>query len=403
MKLSQLVRKQYANLNVLVIGNSQARSDILSGGERIFIESARRSIERGFNIHIITCEEGYKLYQKYELNNVRYNILPSSKYNKLGLYLLYIVRVIKGILFVLKIPENIKYHVVYSLSDFWPNSIPAWVLKMRFKKVKWISGFYLFAPNPFNERVYRGKRLLRGLLYYLSQIPVYYLVKKYADMVWVTNELDRWRFIDHKRLTPDKVIAVRGGVDTKTLALIPEPEDKKFDAIFIGRFHPQKGVFELIDIWKYVCEKRPDAKLAMIGTGELEEEVTKKIEKYGLENNIILFGFKDGIEKIKIFKNSKVVVHPAIYDSGGMAACEAMACGLPGVSFNLPALRTYYPKGMLKTPCYDLKAFAENILRLLADKRLYKRTSKDALDWAREWDWDKRAEELLEAIKELIR
>jgi glycosyltransferase involved in cell wall biosynthesis len=53
-----------------------------------------------------------------------------------------------------------------------------------------------------------------------------------------------------------------------------------------------------------------------------------------------------------------------------MAAWEAMACGLPGVSFDLPALRTYYPKGMLKTPCYDLKAFAENILKLLNDEIL---------------------------------
>lgn len=92
-------------------------------------------------------------------------------------------------------------------------------------------------------------------------------------------------------------------------------------------------------------------------------------------------------------------MHPAIYDSGGMAACEAMACGLPGVSFDLPALKTYYPKGMIKTPCYDLKAFAENILKLLADEKLYKRTAKDALEWAKEWDWDKKAEDLLSLLE----
>ena len=82
----------------------------------------------------------------------------------------------------------------------------------------------------------------------------------------------------------------------------------------------------------------------MIGVGELESEVKKKIRRCGLEQNIILFGFKDGIEKIRIFKDSRVVVHPAIYDSGGMAACEAMACGLPGVSFDLPALKNLLSK-----------------------------------------------------------
>ena len=45
-----------------------------------------------------------------------------------------------------------------------------------------------------------------------------------------------------------------------------------------------------------------------------------------------------------------MVVHPAIFDSGGMAAAEAMAWGLPGVSFDLPALKTYYPQGMIKNP-----------------------------------------------------
>ena len=108
---------------------------------------------------------------------------------------------------------------------------------------------------------------------------------------------------------------------------------------------------------RLVCAAKPNSKLAMIGVGELENEAKAKINKLGLESNIVLFGFKDGYEKLKIFKDSRVVVHPAIYDSGGMAACEAMACGLPGVSFDLPALKTYYPKGMLKTPCYDLEAF----------------------------------------------
>ena len=148
---------------------------------------------------------------------------------------------------------------------------------------------------------------------------------------------------------------------------------------------------------------KPNAKLAMIGEGYLEEEIKKKIKALNLENNITLYGFTDGSEKIKIFKSAKIVLHPAIYDSGGMAPCEAMACGLPGVSFDLPALRTYYPKGMLKTPCFDLKGFAENILKLLNDQDLYMKLSKEAIELAKEWDWDKRAKELLDAIISLIK
>jgi glycosyltransferase involved in cell wall biosynthesis len=387
-------------LNIMMIANSQTKGDTLSGADRIFIECAKRWVQRGHKISLITCKEGYEMCRRYGLRNIDYHI--ESSRHRLPLYLLYILRMIKGSVLALRLSFDVRNTVIYSSSDFWPDSIPAWILKMRFKNVKWVAGFYLFVSNPFSrDSPYKGRLVLKGLFYYLSQMPVYGLVRRFADMVWVTSEPDRWRFIDG-RLSPSKVIAVRGGVDVETPTSIPEPKEKRFDAVFIGRFHPQKGVLELIDIWDYVVQRKKDARLAIIGTGDLELEVREKIQKYSLEGNVVLFGFKDGIEKLKIFKDSKVVVHPAIYDSGGMAACEAMACGLPGVSFDLPALKTYYPKGMLKTPCFDLKRFAENTLKLLSDEELYRKMIKDALDWAREWDWDKRAEVLLKTIISLF-
>ena len=384
-------------MNLIIVANAQTKGDTLSGADRIFIELAKRWAQKGCNIQVITCEEGYEMCQRSSLENVGF-LTASIKY-KLPLYPSYIIRMIKGIMLIGKIPSLGKNDVVYSSSDFWPDSIPAWLFKMRFKRVKWIAGFYLFAPSPFSkESPYKGMRRLKGLFYYISQLPVYALVRRHADMVWVTSLPDKGHFVG-KHLSANQVVVVRGGVDVKTPSSIPEPVEKRFDAVFIGRFHPQKGVIELIDIWKYVCAQKKDAKLAMIGVGPLEGEIVNRIKNEGLKNNITLFGFKDGIEKLTIFKNSRVVVHPAIYDSGGMAACEAMACGLPGVSFDLPALKTYYPKGMLKTPCFNLQAFALNILELLKDENFYKKTADDALDWSKEWDWDRRAKELLDCLK----
>ena len=54
---------------------------------------------------------------------------------------------------------------------------------------------------------------------------------------------------------------------------------------------------------------------------------------------------------------------------------------------------------MIKTPCYDFKAFAENIIKLLEDEELYRKTQEDAIAWAKQWDWDKRAEEILNKIR----
>jgi len=394
-----------SNLDFHIIANA-AIGRGLSGGDRIFIECARRWAEKGYKITVYVWEEGYEMCIRNNLKNVEYVIWPASKYKKLGFVFLYLMRTVKGCIeaFRLKPVKESKNIVLYSASDFWPDVFPALIMKNKIKNAKWIAAFYLFAPSPLRGYSTEGRLslpTLKGVGYYLSQMPVYWLIKKKSDMVFVTNELDRLAFIDN-RLTSEKVVAVRGGVDAKTPLLIPDVKEKKYDAVFIGRLHPQKGVLELVEVWKYVCDKRKDAKLAIIGEGELEGKIREKIREYRLENNIDLLGFIDGIEKIKVFKASKIVVHPATYDSGGMAACEAMACGLPGVSFDLPALKTYYPKGMLKVQCYNLRDFADKILRLLTDEDLYEKVQIDALDWAKGWDWDNRATALLMAVKKLF-
>jgi len=204
--------------------------------------------------------------------------------------------------------------------------------------------------------------------------------------------------IDEGR-APDSIFAVLGGVDLSIPQSVPEPKEKSYDAIFIGRLHPQKGPLELLDIWKMLVQKKPDARLAIIGSGPLEAQCHAKAQKLELGKNVEFFGFRDGVEKYKIVKASRVVLHPAVYDSGGMAAAEALCCGLPGVSFDLPALQTYYPRGFLKAPTGDLPGFADRIYRLLTDEKLYAETSKEAYAAGLEWDWNARAKAIWTAIE----
>lgn len=386
------------NLVFHIIANAALGSG-LSGSDRIFIECARRWAKIGHDVHVYVWEEGYEMCRRNGLKDVKYTVWPVKFSRVFGFGFLYLARTISGITGILKIPiPKAAQTVVYSASDFWPDSIPTWIIKMRNKRIKWVAGYFLSAPSPFKSHIYKGRGLLKGLVFYVSQWLIYLQIRKHADIVFVTNELDRWKFIDSKRLTPEKVIAVRGGVDTKTPLLFPEPKRKRFDAVFLGRFHPQKGPLELIDIWKHVCEKRPEAKLAMIGDGELESEAKRRIENYNLENNIVLFGFKDGIDKIKILKDSSMALYPAVLDHWSMAPVEAMSCGLPLISFDLMTLRVLHPKGVVTVPCYDLISFARAIVSLIDDGELRLTLQKEALEFAETWDWDKKVDELLRAM-----
>ncbi|MBI3963195.1 MAG: glycosyltransferase family 4 protein [Deinococcus sp.] len=395
-----------AALDLHVIANT-ALGPGLSGGDRIFIELARRWARRLRTLTLYVWEEGYEMCRRNGLAGVRYQLWPAAPYRCLGFAGLYLARTIKGCVAACRLrlsePERA---IIYAASDYWPDALPALLLKHRYPKACLIAAYYMAAPHPlkgFRGHHQLGYRLprLKELLYYLTQLPIYRLIKRYADFVFVTNELDRRYFLS-PRLGQERVITVRGGVDIRLPDQVPD-QPQRYDAVFIGRLHPQKGVLELIDIWRLVCARRPGARLAIIGDGPLEGAVKSRVRASGLEASIDMLGFLDGPEKVRVFKASKLVVHPAVYDSGGMAACEAMACGLPGVSFDLPELRTYYPRGMLKVPIGDLDAFAKQILQLLEDRGLYERTSRAARDLAlQEWSWDTRASEILDVLLQVL-
>ena len=298
------------------------------------------------------------------------------------------------------LPEEERI-IVDSASDFWMDSIPAFLLKLKKPQIYWLAGFYLTAPKPWQKNSpYKGKNFFRGLFFWLTQLPVYFIVKHWADYVFVTSEPDVEKFVTNKR-DRKKIIVVQGGVDIteakKYLAsknIIPV-EKRKYDACFVGRFHYQKGVLELIDIWKKVCYQKKSAKLAMIGIGPLEKEVKRKIKKNKLEKNIDLLGFRDREAKFKVFRQTKTILHPATYDSGGMAAAEGMAWGLPAVGFDLECHQTYYPQGMIKAENGNLVQFAEKINQLLENKKTYQKYSKEAIDLTQKvWDWEKRADKI---------
>jgi len=80
-------------------------------------------------------------------------------------------------------------------------------------------------------------------------------------------------------IRPVRIKTIRMGVDSTTISDIRS--EKIYDACFVGRFHPQKGLSDLIEIWSRVCNEKKDAKLGLIGggTGDWEELFRKKISE----------------------------------------------------------------------------------------------------------------------------
>jgi glycosyltransferase involved in cell wall biosynthesis len=378
----------------------------LSGGDRIFIEFARRWSLRN-KVKIYLWREGYQICKKQNLTNskVQFKISLMEPWWRMGFMVNYFARIIQGvyIAFSIKI-ENNSDTIIYSASEFWMDAIPAFISKKRFPQIKWAAAWYQTAPNPlvgFSQKDRKNKYRFNALAYWLMQWPMKKLITNFSDFVIVNNEEERKEFkdLDKKK----RVIICLGAVDLESVKKFQKNNrglSKIYDAVFQGRFHPQKGVLELIDIWKQVVSKKPEATLVMIGDGPLMKKVRQKINDENLAKNIKVLGFVfDGDKKYRIFSQSKIVLHPAFYDSGGMAAAEAMAFGLPAIGFNLPAYESYYPQGMVKVKIGSIEEFAKTIEKLLVNKAYYKEFSTSAQEMInKSWSWDNRAETILSKI-----
>jgi glycosyltransferase involved in cell wall biosynthesis len=163
----------------------------------------------------------------------------------------------------------------------------------------------------------------------------------------------------------------------------------RYDGIFLGRLHPQKGLFDLVRIWKRVCEKRPGSRLGVIGGGsdwwfgKLKQEITAA----GLTGQVDLLGFRQGEDKVRLLKAAGVFLMPSHYESFGQVAVEAMASGLPVVAYDLPIYREIFPTGMIKTALEDEAAFAAEVLSLLDDPARREAAVAQARARAAVFDW----------------
>lgn len=137
-----------------------------------------------------------------------------------------------------------------------------------------------------------------------------------------------------------------------------------------GRYVPQKGFDLLIEAWRTVAGRHPDWTLRIYGDGR-RDELQAQIDAAGLTGSCILEHTTPEIADK--FCESSVFVLSSRFEGFGMVLIEAMACGVPPVSFACPCgPRDIIADGQdgLLVPAGDTVQLAEGICRLIEDDAL---------------------------------
>lgn len=378
----------------IVLGRVSPR--MRDGGSIRYIEVCRRWANNGCQLNVILPRREYEEFIKKEIS-AKYYVLPEDyvieRSDLLHMIYIYIKRALQAIM--VKVYGDID--IIYSHSDFLYDVVPSIIFKRR-KKAKLAACLFLLLRRPSF-----GKRYInvRSLFYFLGQQFSLFLLNRYADLVIVLNNADK-EYLNSRYFKP-RVEVVNMGVDIDYIKNI-SGSTKYYEGVFVGRFHPQKGVEDLLKIWCLVCKEKPDAKLAVIGNGDKwwRNRISKKIFEMKLSNNIDLLGYKEGADKFSILKSSKVFLFPSYYESWGMVVAEAMACSVPVVAYNLPIFKDIFCGCIRTVSLGDTKAFAEEVLRMLRDEAFCHSISLKAQMGIVHYDWDMVAERDLTLLKELL-
>ncbi|WP_281228934.1 N-acetyl-alpha-D-glucosaminyl L-malate synthase BshA [Flavobacterium aquiphilum] len=153
----------------------------------------------------------------------------------------------------------------------------------------------------------------------------------------------------------------------------------------ISNFRKVKRIPDIIKIF-YKIQKKIPAKLMMVGDGPEKEKAEKMCRKFGIQDKVIFFGNSNEIDRILCLTD--LFLLPSETESFGLAALEAMACGVPVISSNsggLPEVNLDGVSGYL-SDVGEVEEMAENALKILKEDEVLAKFKKNALHVAENFD-----------------
>ncbi|MGD8398533.1 MAG: glycosyltransferase [Anaerolineae bacterium] len=242
-------------------------------------------------------------------------------------------------------------------------------------------------------------------------------VMAHADRLVAATPLERAQMVWLYGADAGRITVVPAGVDLSLFRPVPQEEAKRFLGLpasrriilFVGRIEPLKGIDTLLRAMSLIAPKVPhwqeDLSVVIIGgaPGAGADKVHSELERLrqlraelGIEDLVTFHGAEDQDTLVYYYSAAEMVVVPSHYESFGMVALEAMACGTPvvaskvgGLAFNVRDGETGY-----LVPNGDPDTLADRILQLLCDRALRQRLGAQATRWASRYGWSAVADQI---------
>lgn len=313
--------------------------------------------------------------------------------------------------------KNIHYDLIHS--HYWMSGIAAEQLKTHWQ-VPVLQMFHTLglmknriAQSPEEmEGDYRSKGEKR--------------VMQMADKIVAATPAEEAQLEFLYGLDRQKIVTIPPGVDTSRFYPIEQEEAKEAINIpcknrlllFVGRIEPLKGLQNLLKAIALIRERRTPAEtcycLVVIGgdpNASIEAMSSEMInikrlsKELGLEDLVVFLGKRAQDTLPYYYSAADILIMPSYYESFGMVALEAMACGTPVVASQVGGLPFLVQDGKtgFVVPGGDPEALVEPLMKLMNNNELRETMGKQAAEYALQYDWKLISERMIDVYQTLLK
>jgi glycosyltransferase involved in cell wall biosynthesis len=235
-------------------------------------------------------------------------------------------------------------------------------------------------------------QLAREFWFYETRFPLNCIGYYYLEKKWLSNYKDVITVVpshstktDLEELGFKTVFVVPNGLNITPLSNVKEKEDNP-TVVFIGRLKRAKLPHHALQAFSIIKREIPDAKMWIIGDGYLREKLESLESK-----DVTFYGHVSNETKYDLLSRAHIILVPAVREGWGLVVTESNAMGTPAIGYNVHGLRDSIRHDetgitiMEKSP----EGMAQQAISLLRDSERLSRYSRKALEYSKQFNWDK--------------
>ena len=233
----------------------------------------------------------------------------------------------------------------------------------------------------------------------LAALETFLLFKlEYDHQISVSRDILSYRNVNRR------ITIIPNGVDLDAYDAVTCEKSRRFQILFVGRFHPQKGLTYLIEALPRVIARHPELKVVLVGAGGEEESLRQSIEEKALGPYVEFTGRLDGSAKVRAYKSSHLFVLPSVYEGQPLTLLEAWAARLPVLVTRVGANPDFVEDGvngyLIEPGRADLLAAA--ILRAVENPELPSMGLRGYEDVQQRYSWERAAAATFEVYRDVL-